>query len=156
MVASNVSSWVGYFCHPQMILRTSNTKEMHTFMVPYSQRNRDLYCSNIRTERFRSGVDCFCSLCSIAPCRQTFCDIQISWRMSFSGMLRRMTLVRTDVSEEYSASVIRVVKIGELETTFAVTSNRRVNIPEDGILHSHRSKNLKSYRYLFWVISQYT
>jgi hypothetical protein len=31
-----------------------------------------------------------------------------------SGMLRRMALVRTDVSEERSASFIRVTRIGEL------------------------------------------
>jgi hypothetical protein len=36
-------------------------------------------------------------------------------------MLRR---VRTDVSEEISASFIRVTRIGELGTTLAVTSNR--------------------------------
>jgi hypothetical protein len=38
-------------------------------------------------------------------------------------MLRRVALVRTDVSEELSASFIRV-RIGELGTTLAVTSNR--------------------------------
>jgi hypothetical protein len=43
--------------------------------------------------------------------------------MVSSGMLRRMALVRTDVSEELSAS-IRVTRIGELGTTLAVTSNR--------------------------------
>jgi hypothetical protein len=40
-------------------------------------------------------------------------------------MLRRVTLVRTDVSEQRIASIIRVTRIGELETTLAVTSNRR-------------------------------
>jgi hypothetical protein len=40
-------------------------------------------------------------------------------------MLRRVALVRTDVSEELS---------GELGTTLA-----------DAILHSHRPENLKSY-----------
>jgi hypothetical protein len=39
-------------------------------------------------------------------------------------MLRRMALVRTDVSEELSASFIRVTRIGEVATTLAVTSNR--------------------------------
>jgi hypothetical protein len=39
-------------------------------------------------------------------------------------MLRRVALVRTDVSEEPSASFIRVTRIGELGTTLAVTSNR--------------------------------
>jgi hypothetical protein len=42
-----------------------------------------------------------------------------------SGMLRRVSLVRTDVSEELSTSIIRVTRIGELGTTLAVTSNRR-------------------------------
>jgi hypothetical protein len=39
------------------------------------------------------------------------------------GMLRRVALVRTDVSEELSASFIRVTRIGELGTMLAVTSN---------------------------------
>jgi hypothetical protein len=39
-------------------------------------------------------------------------------------MLRRVALVRTDVSEELSAFFIRVTRIGELGTTLAVTSNR--------------------------------
>jgi hypothetical protein len=40
-------------------------------------------------------------------------------------MLRRVALVRIDVSEEPGASFIRVTKIGELGTTQAETSNRR-------------------------------
>jgi hypothetical protein len=35
-------------------------------------------------------------------------------------MLRRVTLVRTDVSEELSASFVRMARIGELGTTLAV------------------------------------
>jgi hypothetical protein len=38
-------------------------------------------------------------------------------------MLRRVALVRSDVSVELSASFIRVTRIGELGTTLAVTSN---------------------------------
>jgi hypothetical protein len=45
--------------------------------------------------------------------------------MVSSGLLRRVALVRTDVSEEPGASFIRVTKIGELGTTQAATSNRR-------------------------------
>jgi hypothetical protein len=37
--------------------------------------------------------------------------------MVSSGMLRRVALVRTDVSEKRSASFIRVTKIDELRTT---------------------------------------
>jgi hypothetical protein len=40
-------------------------------------------------------------------------------------MLRQVILVRIDVSEELSASFIRVTKIGELGTTLAATNNRR-------------------------------
>jgi hypothetical protein len=39
-------------------------------------------------------------------------------------MLRRFALVRTDVSEEHSASIIRVTRTGELGTTLKVISNR--------------------------------
>jgi hypothetical protein len=46
--------------------------------------------------------------------------------MVSSGMLRRVVLVKTDVSEELSASFIRVTRIGELRTTLTVTSNRNV------------------------------
>jgi hypothetical protein len=40
-------------------------------------------------------------------------------------MLRLVTLVRTDVSEELSISFIRVTRIVELGTTIAVTRDRR-------------------------------
>jgi hypothetical protein len=75
-------------------------------------------------------------------------------------MLRHVALVRTDVSEERSASIIEVKGIFELGTTLAVASNRRTlrintnsvltratrgTIPEDGICHSQRRENIKSY-----------
>jgi hypothetical protein len=83
-------------------------------------------------------------------------------------MLHHVTLVRTDVSEEPSASFIRVTRIEELGTTLAATSNRRrlrasvplmiydqissqtlvlkiatgLKIPEDTILQSHRREKI--------------
>jgi hypothetical protein len=83
-------------------------------------------------------------------------------------MLRRVALVRTDVSEELSASIIhRSVRrllvtadvvpsspifvssmmetISSTETSVLTRATRR-NIREDSILHSHRRENLKSDR----------
>jgi hypothetical protein len=69
--------------------------------------------------------------------------------MASSGMLRRVALVRTDVSEELSAYFIRVTRIGELGTTLTVTSvvpsspiltrATRHNIPEDANLKSYKN-----------------
>jgi hypothetical protein len=59
--------------------------------------------------------------------------------MPSSGMLRRVAFVRIDVSEERSASFIRVTRIGELGTTLALTSNistlRRLIVTAN-VLHS--------------------
>jgi hypothetical protein len=46
---------------------------------------------------------------------------QFSGRIASSGMLRHVALVRRDVSEELSASIVKVTRIGELGTTLAVT-----------------------------------
>jgi demethoxyubiquinone hydroxylase (CLK1/Coq7/Cat5 family) len=43
--------------------------------------------------------------------------------MSSSGRWHRVAHVRTDVSEERIATIIRVTRIGELGTTLAFTSN---------------------------------
>jgi hypothetical protein len=43
-------------------------------------------------------------------------------------VLRRVAIVKTDVSEERSASIIRVTRIGELGTVLAVTSTSIIYI----------------------------
>jgi hypothetical protein len=47
------------------------------------------------------------------------------WRIVSSGMLRCVAALRTEVSGELIASLIRVTRIGEQGTKLAVTSNRR-------------------------------
>jgi hypothetical protein len=47
------------------------------------------------------------------------------WIMPSSGKLHCVNLVRNDVSEERSASILRVARIGELWTTLAISSNQR-------------------------------
>jgi hypothetical protein len=91
-------------------------------------------------------------VCSIVP--QTTMLLR---RMVSTGTLRHLALERTDVSEELSASFIRVTRIGELGTLLAVTSYELsssetsvptratwCNIPEESILHSNCHENLKS------------
>jgi hypothetical protein len=46
--------------------------------------------------------------------------------MSSSGKLSRVALVRIDVSEELSAPVIRVTRIGELGTRLAVVPSSQI------------------------------
>jgi DNA-binding TFAR19-related protein (PDSD5 family) len=43
--------------------------------------------------------------------------------MPSPGMLRRVALVRTDVSEECIVSIIKLARIGQLGTTLVVTTN---------------------------------
>jgi hypothetical protein len=89
--------------------------------------------------------------------------------MASSGLLRRVALVITDVSEELSASIRRTLRsvrrllvtasvvpssailvtlmmetLSSPETSVITRATRRKN-PEDAILHSPRSQNLKSY-----------
>jgi hypothetical protein len=58
-------------------------------------------------------------------------------------MLCHVAIVRTHVSEELCASIIRVAKIGELGTTLAVTKFTDSCHPDDGGAKFHETSVLK-------------
>jgi hypothetical protein len=96
---------------------------------------------------------------------------RISSRMVSSGLLRRVALVRTDVSKEPGAlvflrsvrrllvaacvvpsspiSVTLMKEAPDSSKTSVLTRTTRRNNPEDTILHSHCRENLKSYTSFF-------
>jgi hypothetical protein len=55
--------------------------------------------------------------------------------MPTSGMVRRVAFIRPEVSEERIASILRVTRIGELETTSVLIRVTRRNIPEDAFFN---------------------
>jgi hypothetical protein len=45
--------------------------------------------------------------------------------MPSSGILRVVALVRTDISQKFGATIIRMTRIGELGTILGVTGNQK-------------------------------
>jgi hypothetical protein len=116
----------------------------------------------------------FCSrTCSVAE--HAMSSLYDNLRIPLSWKWRRVALVRTNVSEEPIDTIIRVTRIGELQTKLRISSKRSMlrflspwwwgryvppkrgfltivtqcHIPEDGVL-SRRRENLIPYiRYLF-------
>jgi hypothetical protein len=66
--------------------------------------------------------------------------------MVSSEMLRRVALVRTDVVPSSQILVTLMKEAPSSSETSVLTRATRRNIPQDGILHSHRRENLKSGR----------
>jgi hypothetical protein len=56
--------------------------------------------------------------------------------MASSGMLHRVALVRTEVSEEFSASTLMIEALSSSEMS-VLTRAIQHNIPEDSILRVH-------------------
>jgi hypothetical protein len=57
--------------------------------------------------------------------------------MASSGMLRRVALVRTDISEEPSTQIIRVTSVSGLGTTLAIASKLRRNTSQRASVASY-------------------
>jgi hypothetical protein len=53
--------------------------------------------------------------------------------MASSGMLRSVVIVRTEVSEEFSASIIRLTRIGELGTLAVTRTVRRLLVTANAV-----------------------
>jgi ABC-type molybdate transport system permease subunit len=67
--------------------------------------------------------------------------------MASSGILHRLALVRTDVSEELSSSFIRITRIGKLGTTLAAVCQLLVTasvVPSLPILVTQKKEALSS------------
>jgi hypothetical protein len=117
-------------------------------------------------------VICISAACEQIPLAITrlrnLYNTNIFWRLVSSGMLRRVALVRTDVSEELTffrslrrllvtagvvpSSPILVTLMKEAisySETSVLTRAARRKIPEDTILHGHSRENLKSYTNIF-------
>jgi hypothetical protein len=74
--------------------------------------------------------------------------------MASSGMLRGVALVRTEVSEELSASFIRVTRIGVLGTTLAVIAidaHLICHILHDALIHDYVSFDVLIFLQLIFV-----
>jgi hypothetical protein len=94
--------------------QVAGKRSSHSKGLPMHQLSR------LRASWFVSGPTSKCLMVPHHPLPTT----NVLRRMPSSVMLRRVALVRTDVSEELSASIIRVTRISELGT-LAITSNRR-------------------------------
>jgi hypothetical protein len=133
---------------------------LETISVPFMIR--DLFPHRKYTSSLKADK-CFNSLYEAAAPN----NLELFRRMQSSGMLCYVALVRTDILEERSASIIRVTRFGELVTgnvvpnslilvtlmmealhsseTSVLTRATQHNIPEDDTLYSHRRENLKSH-----------
>jgi hypothetical protein len=76
--------------------------------------------------------------------------------MPSSGMLRRVALVRADVSEERGASIIRVTRIGEVRRLIVMAKVPRSAILVTLMIHALRSSETRFLQEPQGVISQRT
>jgi hypothetical protein len=84
---------------------------------PPVQLSSNIYQQTFKFNQLFSSKNCFCSLNS-----ELFFNNEDRSLLVCDAV---WLLLRTDISEECSASIIKVTRIGKIGTTLAVTSNRR-------------------------------
>jgi hypothetical protein len=131
--------------------------------MPFKTKSHEIRyrCTNYTAVKIQSSCDCLPIIMRIRKewiCPHAYAKqndmLQICYqehlipnkifqRMVSSGMLRRVVLVRTDVSEEISASFIRVTRIKRSVRRLLVTASV---VPSSPILVTLMKEALSSYK----------
>jgi hypothetical protein len=117
--------------HKVVNSRLSNRKSVVRFEVftAVTMKNGVFWvvtpCGSCKNRRFGGTWRLFHRVTKIGELGTTQAATSNRRTLRSPGMLRRVALVRTEVSEELSVPFIRVTKICDLGTTLAVTSIRR-------------------------------
>jgi hypothetical protein len=132
--------------------KINNLSKLNDYNYNNKFRDPEHSCSMLNTDHYSSGSR---SLIAEVPSSNPGQDVrQLDKnfrRMASSVMLYRVALVRSDFSEELSASFIAMRGIGELGTTLAITSNRRTLRRNTNSCHPDEGggkylRNVRSYK----------
>jgi hypothetical protein len=155
MTKGQLTRWQqGRICHVSPLFKAVNVSWhlTHSYQTEKDVLH-EVYLSELRRQRERGRKWRLHLLIFEASLRGRLERLEAERGMASSGMLRRVPLVRTDVPEELSASIIRVTGSVVPSSTILVTlmkealSSSQTSVLTRAtrrILHSHRRENLKS------------